>query len=76
MNDPKAVALLQAAGQANACSARLAPYAAKAAEGTLQMSDIKPEDAIWTLAIVKPKDNRDALKSIAKDSLAKVFVGL
>jgi len=67
MNDPKAVELLMAAKKAGACSPRIAPYDAKMAAGTLQMSDIDPKDAVWLLAIVKPADKQD-LKTIAGSS--------
>lgn len=67
MNDPKAVALLEQAQKASACSPRLAPYVAKAAKNELQLSDISQEDAVWLLAVLKKSPFRDTLKQIAKE---------
>ena len=64
MNDPKAMELLQMAQKANACAERLAPYVAKAAAGNLKMSDLRSEDAVWILAVIKPSDC--AVKCAAK----------
>jgi hypothetical protein len=66
MNDPKAMELLQMAQRANACVERLAPYAAKAAAGNLQMSDLRAQDAVWILAVVKPSDCFSSVKGVAK----------
>jgi hypothetical protein len=69
MNDPQAVAWLNAAKAAGACGTRLTPYEAKAARNDLKVSDIAPDDAIWILAAVKDVQNVAALKVIAKRSV-------
>ena len=74
MNDPKVIELLEMARKKEACAVRFAPYAEKAAAGTLQMSDIKRDDAVWLLGIVRPKALWKQLKEIAKGHSAMVFV--
>ena len=74
MNDPKAIELLEMARKKEACAVRFAPYAARAAAGTLQMADLSREDAVWILGIVRPKAFWKELKEVAKGHPAMVFV--
>jgi hypothetical protein len=66
MNDSRAVELLELSKKYQACSLRLAPYQKKMEQGSLQMSDLTPDDAVWILGVVRTPVHREILKQIAK----------